>query len=89
MKLHIGNIPKNVSDAELNQLVTAIAPALSVEIVRDGAGVSKGFGFADFTSDDEARAVLTGLNGREVGGQALKLGEAKPRKTDAPRPQQA
>jgi len=89
MKLHIGNLSKSVTDAELNQMVTAIAPATSVEIVRDQAGASKGFGFAEFASDDDARAVIAAMDGREVSGQTLKLGEAKPRKGDArpaPRP---
>jgi RNA recognition motif-containing protein len=85
MKLHIGNLPKSVTDAELSQMISAIAQPTSVEIVKDFGGTSKGFGFAEFASDDEARAVITGMDGREVGGQALKLGEAKPRRTDTPR----
>ena len=87
MKLHIGNLPKSVTDAELTEMITPIARPTSLEIIKDHAGVSKGFGFAEFATDDEARSVISGINGREVGGQALKLGEAKPRKGDAaPRP---
>lgn len=89
MKLHIGNLPKSITDAELSQMIAAIAPPTSVEIVKDVAGTSKGFGFAEFASDDEANAVIAGLNGRDVSGQELRLGVAKPRKTDgarAPRP---
>lgn len=85
MKLHIGNLPKSVTDTELNQMISAIAQPTSVEIVKDIAGASKGFGYADFASDDEARAVIAGMNGRDVGGQELRLGEAKPRRTSAPR----
>ena len=80
MKLHIGNLAKTVSDAELSAMIAAIAPPTSLEIIRDFSGASKGFGFADFATADEARAVMAGLDGREVAGQALKLGEAKPRK---------
>lgn len=86
MKLHIGNLPKSVTDAELTEIITVIAKPTSVEIVRDHAGVSKGFGFAEFATDDDARAVISGMNGRDVAGQALKLGEAKPRRNDAAAP---
>jgi len=80
MKLHIGNPSKNVTDAELTNMIVAIAKPTSVEIVKDHAGVSKGFGFAEFATDDDARAVISRMNGQELGGQALKLGEAKPRR---------
>ena len=85
MKLHIGNLPTSVTDKDLSEMITPIAPATSIEIVKDQAGVSKGYAFAEFATDDQARAVITGMNGREVSGQALKLGEARPRKSDAPR----
>ncbi len=87
MKLHIGNLSRSVTDAELTEMIASIARPESVEIVRDRSGVSKGFGFAEFSTDDDARAVISGMDGREVGGQALKLGEAKPRRAAAaPRP---
>ena len=44
---------------------------------------SKGFGFLEYGNDDEARAAITGLDGRDVNGQALKVNEAKPRKDTA------
>lgn len=83
MKLHIGNLPKTVTEAELSEVLTAIAKPTSLEIIKDQAGVSKGFGFAEFASDDEAKAVIAGVNGRDLGGNELRLGEARPRKTDA------
>lgn len=82
MKLHIGNLPKAVTETELNDLITPIARPDSLEIVKDTEGVSKGYAFVAFASDDEARAVIAGLNGKNVGGQELKLGEARPRKSD-------
>ena len=83
MKLHIGNLPKTVTEAELSEVLTAIAKPTSLEIIRDQSGVSKGFGFAEFATDDEAKAVIAGVNGRDLGGNELRLGEARPRKTDA------
>ena len=85
MKLHIGNLPKDLSDADLKSLVVKYAEPSSLEIVRDQAGVSKGYGFAEFASDDSAKAVIAGLDGSQLSGQTLKLGEARPRKTAAPR----
>lgn len=82
MRLHIGNLARTTTDAELNELITPIATPLSLEIIRDTTGASKGFGFADFATDDEAKAVISGINGREVAGNELKLGEARPRRTN-------
>ncbi|HEX7191271.1 MAG TPA: RNA-binding protein [Thermoanaerobaculia bacterium] len=86
MKLHIGNLPTTVTDKELSEMITPIAPPTSLEIVKDQAGVSKGFAFAEFATDDQAKAVITGMNGREISGKALKLGEARPRKSDSATP---
>ena len=83
MKLHIGNLSRDITDAQLSDMITPIARPTSVEIVRDHGGVSKGYGFAEFATDDEARAVISGLDGRAIGGQSLKLGEAKPRRSGA------
>jgi RNA recognition motif-containing protein len=85
MKLHIGNLPKTLTEPELTDLLTPFAKPTSVEIVKDSAGTSRGYAFIVLT-DDEGKAVTTGLDGKEVGGQTLKVGEARPRKSDAPRP---
>ena len=86
MKLHIGNLAQNVTDAELTEMITAIAPPKSVEIIRDRTGVSKCFGFAEFESAEQANAVIAGMDGRDVSGKTLKLGEAKPRKNEGANP---
>ncbi len=83
MKLHIGNLSKGVTEAELSDVIMTIARPSSVEIIRDPAGLSKGFGFAEFATDNEAQAVMSGLNGRDIGGQQLKVGVAKPRRSGA------
>jgi RNA recognition motif-containing protein len=80
MKLHIGNLPKSLSDSELSDLITAVAKPTLLEVVKDNAGVSKGFAFATFATEEEARAVIAAVDGREVSGNQLKLGEARPRK---------
>ena len=81
MKLYVGNLSKQVTDAQLNELATAYGTPTSANVATDrGSGESKGFGFVEFGTDDEARAAISGLDGRDVNGQALKVNEARPRK---------
>jgi cold-inducible RNA-binding protein len=86
MKLYVGNLSKQITDAQLNDLAVPYGTLLSANVATErSSGASKGFGFVEFTNEDEARAAITGLDGREVNGQALKVNEAKPRKgADAP-----
>jgi RNA recognition motif-containing protein len=85
MKLHVGNLPKQVTDAQLNDLAVPYGTPVSANVATERkSGESKGFGFIEFTSDDEARAAIAGLDGHELEGQALKVSEAKPRREDAP-----
>lgn len=81
MKLYVGNLSKQVTDAQLNELAAPYGTVLSANVATErGSGASKGFGFIEFGSDDEGRAALTALNGKDVNGQALKVDEARPRK---------
>jgi cold-inducible RNA-binding protein len=85
MKLYVGNLSKQVTDAQLNDLATPFGTLLSANVATErSSGSSKGFGFVEFTSDEEGRAAIAGLDGRDVNGQALKVNEAKPRKEAAP-----
>ena len=81
MKLHVGNLSKQVTDSQLNDLAVPYGKVVSANVATErSSGESKGFGFVEFGSADEARAAITGLDGRDVNGQALKVSEAKPRK---------
>lgn len=85
MKLYVGNLSKQVTDSQLNDLATEYGKPISAAVATErGSGDSKGFGFVEFGSDDEARAAIAGLDGRDVNGQALKVNEARPRKEGAP-----
>ena len=85
MKLHVGNLSKQVTDAQLNDLAVPFGTLVSANVATErSSGESKGFGFLEYSSEAEGRAAITGLDGRDVNGQALKVNEAKPR-TDAPR----
>lgn len=84
MKLYVGNLSKQVTDAQLNELATPFGKPLSANVATERSSKeSKGFGFIEFASDDEAKAAIAGLDGRDVNGQALKVNEAKPRKEAA------
>lgn len=84
MKLYVGNLSKQVNDAQLNDLGKPFGTLLSANVaVEKGSGESKGFGFLEFTTTDEGKAAITGLDGKDVNGQALKVNEAKPRKERA------
>jgi cold-inducible RNA-binding protein len=81
LKLYVGNLSKQVTDAQLNELATPYGKPVSANVAMEkSSGQSKGFGFIEFGSDDEAKAAITGLDGRDVNGQAIKVNEAKTRK---------
>ena len=79
-KLYVGNLGYNVTNADLQQLFAPHGTVQSAEVVQDrDAGRSKGFGFVEMSSDEEARQAIAALDGKEHDGRALKVNEAKPR----------
>jgi cold-inducible RNA-binding protein len=85
MKLYVGNLSKQVTDAQLNDLAVPYGALLSANVATErSSGESKGFGFVEYTNAADGQAAITALDGRDVHGQLLKVNEAKPRK-DAPR----
>lgn len=84
MKVYVGNLSKQITDKELNELATPFGSLLTAEVATErSGGASKGFGFLEFSSEEAARAAITGLDGKDVNGQVLKVSEAKPRKEAA------
>jgi RNA recognition motif-containing protein len=78
MKLHVGNLSKQITDAQLNDLALPYGKPTSANVARErDSGNSKGFGFIEYASADEAGAAIAGLNGKDVNAQALKVSEAK------------
>ena len=63
MKLHIGNLPKTLTEPELTNLITPFAQPTSVEIVKDSAGTSRGYAFVVVADDAQGKALTTGLDG--------------------------
>ena len=79
-RLYVGNLSYDVSSSDLEQMLAAHGTVESAEVISDRmSGRSKGFGFVEMASDDEAQAAITALNGQDHGGRALTVNEAKPR----------
>ena len=78
-KLYVGNLGYDVSDADLEQLFAEYGDVQSAQVIQDRMeGRSKGFGFVEM-DDAGAQAAMAALDGKEHGGRALKVNEAKPR----------
>jgi RNA recognition motif-containing protein len=79
-KLYVGNMGYEVSSADLEQMFAPHGQVQSAQVINDRAtGQSKGFGFVEMGSDQEAQAAITALNGQDHGGRPLTVNEAKPR----------
>jgi RNA recognition motif-containing protein len=84
-KLYVGNLNYNTTSSELEQMFAQHGTVQSAEVISDrDTGRSKGFGFVQMGSDEEAQAAITAMNGQEIGGRTLTVNEAKPRE-DRPR----
>lgn len=80
MNIYVGNLPYTATEETLKNAFAAFGQVATVKIVMDrDTGRSKGFGFVDMPSDDEAKAAMAGLNGKEMEGRALKVNESRPR----------
>lgn len=79
-KLYVGNLSFNTTDAELQALFSQHGSVGSCQIIMDrDTGRSKGFGFVEMGSDDEARTAIQELDGSDFGGRSIKVNEARPR----------
>ena len=79
-KLYVGNLSYNVTDSELTKMFEAHGTVESAQVIMDrDTGRSKGFGFVEMGSDQEANAAIQAMNGKEVDNRALTVNEAKPR----------
>jgi cold-inducible RNA-binding protein len=79
-KLYVGNLAYGVTDSDLQTMFEAHGTVQSAQIIMDrDTGRSKGFGFVEMGSDQEAQAAIAALNGQDSGGRALTVNEAKPK----------
>ena len=78
-KLYVGNLPFSATDESLNEMFAQSGSVTSAKIIMDrDSGRSKGFGFVEMSSDQEAEAAIQKFNGQSVGGRAITVAEARP-----------
>jgi RNA recognition motif-containing protein len=79
-KLYVGNLTFQTSDSDLQNLFGPFGAVRSAQVIMDrDTGRSKGFGFVEMASDEEAQAAINGLHEHEVNGRKLTVNEARPR----------
>ncbi len=82
-KLYVGNLPYTMTNTDLEELFAGCGTVKSARVISDReTGRSKGFGFIEMETAEEAQAAIAELNGSEVSGRALKVNEAN----ESPRP---
>ncbi len=78
-KIYVGNLPFSATSDSLNEMFSKFGTVDSAKIVMDrDTGRSKGFGFVEMSSGDEAAAAIEKLNGQDMGGRSLVVNEARP-----------
>jgi len=78
-KLYVGNLSYSTTSEDLQQLCSEHGSVVSAQVIMDReSGRSKGFGFVEMGTDEEAQAAISALNGRAVGGRNLRVNESIP-----------
>jgi len=85
MNIYVGNLSSDVTGDDLRQAFGAFGQVESANVIMDKfSNESKGFGFVEMPSKDEAAAAIAGMNGKDLKGKAVNVNEARPR-VDRPR----
>ena len=85
VKLYVGNLPYSTTEDDLRELFSPHGTVESAAVISDrDTGRSKGFGFVEMSTPEEAKAAMDALNGKDFGGRGLVVNEARPRE-DRPR----
>lgn len=78
-KLYVSNLSFSMSDNDLEQVFAEVGSVVSAKVITDRrSGRSKGFGFVEMSTDEEARVAIKDLNGKENMGRVISVAEAKP-----------
>lgn len=79
-KLFVGSLSWNTTDDSLKEFFSSVGTVISASVIIDrDSGRSKGYGFVEMSNDDEAKAAIEQLNGKELDGRAIAVNEARPR----------
>lgn len=80
MNIYVGNLSYSLSESELRDAFADFGEVSSVKVLMDReTGRSRGFGFVEMPNQSEGEAAIAQLNGKEVGGRALRVNEARPK----------
>ncbi|HSX29043.1 MAG TPA: RNA-binding protein [Candidatus Saccharimonadales bacterium] len=86
-KLFVGSLSYGVDDDQLADAFAAFGTVASAKVIIDReTGRSKGFGFVEMSSDEEAQAAVKGMDGKEINGRAVAVSEARPQENRERRP---
>jgi len=86
-KLFVGSLSYSVNDDQLKDAFAAAGTVVSAKVIIDReTGRSKGFGFVEMSTDEEAKAAVDMINGKEIEGRAVAVSEARPREDRPSRP---
>jgi RNA recognition motif-containing protein len=84
VKIYVGNLSYSTDNDGLRAAFEQFGAVNSAEVVIDrNTSRSRGFGFVEMANDDEARAAVAGLDGKDLDGRAVKVNEARPRSNDS------
>jgi cold-inducible RNA-binding protein len=79
-KMYVGNLSYSANEDELRRIFEEHGTVVSAQVIMDReTGRSKGFAVVEMSSDQEAQAAISALDGKEIGGRVLKVNEARPR----------
>jgi len=80
MNIYVGNLSRDVTEDDLKQAFEAFGQVESANIVKDRfSGESRGFGFVQMPSKNEAQSAIDGLNGKDLMGRTVNVNEARPK----------
>jgi len=80
MNIYVGNLSFDIKDTDLREAFEAFGQVTSATVIKDKfSGESRGFGFVEMPSDDEALSAINDLNDKELKGRAIKVNQARPR----------
>lgn len=86
MKIYVGNLSYSVDSEDLRAAFAEFGTVDSAEVIVDrNTSRSRGFGFVEMNNDEEAKAAIEGLNGKDLDGRPLNVNEARPRRNDSGR----
>ena len=84
MRIYAGNLSYSTDSEELRSLFSEFGSVDSAEVIIDrSTNRSKGFGFVEMSDEEQARAAIQALNGKDIDGRSINISEAKPRRTES------